>query len=281
MPFRIRHVAAVAALSFALVGCSTDVLVKTNAGSITKSDLNQRLEEQYGEKMLNQVMLEQILLDKYPVTEKDKDQKLKEIIKKQGLKNEDEFFETLEANGMKKDQFLDNIKVEIAFKQAMMSEVKDVKKKRDSAYESLKEEVKARHILVETKEEADSILKQLKEKPESFEELAKTKSKDTVSAAKGGDLGFFPRGAMDPAFEKVAFELNKNQISEVVQSNFGYHIIQTMDKKETKKEDLRFTIDDQILSTEKIDEEQLFNKLKKEYKVEVKDKNYKNLNLNQ
>ncbi|GAB6422319.1 peptidylprolyl isomerase PrsA [Bacillus cereus] len=278
MPFRIRHVAAVAALSFALVGCSTDVLVKTNAGSITKSDLNQRLEEQYGEKMLNQVMLEQILLDKYPVTEKDEDQKLKEIIKKQGMKNEDEFFETLKANGMNKEQFSDNLKVEIAFKQAMMSEVKDVKKKRDSSYELLKEEVKARHILVETKEEADSILKQLKEKPESFEELAKTKSKDTSSAAKGGDLGFFPRGAMDPAFEKVAFELNKNQISEVVQSNFGYHIIQTTDKKETKKEDLRFTIDDQILATEKIDEEALFNKLKKEYKVEVRDSKYKNLN---
>ncbi|WP_336770194.1 peptidylprolyl isomerase [Bacillus bombysepticus] len=281
MPLRIRHVAAAAALSFALVGCSTDVLVKTNAGSITKSDLNQRLEEQYGEKMLNQVMLEQILLDKYPVTEKDKDQKLKELVKKQGLKNEDELFETLKANGMNRDTFLNNLKVEVAFKQAMINEVKDVKKKRDNAYESLKVEVKARHILVETKEEADLILKQLKEKPESFEELAKTKSKDTVSAAKGGDLGFFPKGAMDPAFEKVAFELNKNQISEVVQSNFGYHIIQTLDKKETKKEDLRFTIDDQILATEKIDEEQLFNKLKKEYKVEVKDSKYKNLNLNQ
>lgn len=93
------------------------------------------------------------------------------------------------------------------------------------------EQVWARHILVEKEEEAKDIYASLK-KGEDFAELAKELSKDTGSGANGGDLGWFGRGAMVPEFEKVAFSLEVGEISEPVQSQFGYHIIQVLGHQE-------------------------------------------------
>jgi len=62
-------------------------------------------------------------------------------------------------------------------------------------------------------------------KGESFDKLAKELSIDKGSGKRGGDLGFFGRGAMVKPFELAAFKLEKNQISEPVKTQFGYHII--------------------------------------------------------
>lgn len=93
------------------------------------------------------------------------------------------------------------------------------------------EQVHARHILVETEEEANNLLLQLKEGLTDFAELAKEKSIGP-SAPSGGDLGFFARGQMVKEFEDAAFSLEPGKISEVVQSQFGYHIIKCEEKKE-------------------------------------------------
>ncbi len=75
------------------------------------------------------------------------------------------------------------------------------------------------------KEKASEILGQLKKNPKRFEELAVKNSQDPGSAAKGGDLGTFGRGAMVKPFEDAVFGMKVNQISELVESEFGYHII--------------------------------------------------------
>ena len=93
------------------------------------------------------------------------------------------------------------------------------------------EQVHARHILVKTEEEANNLLLQLKEGITDFSELAKEKSTDS-SASNGGDLGFFARGQMVKEFEDAAFSLEPGEISEVVQTQFGYHIIKCEEKKE-------------------------------------------------
>ncbi len=93
------------------------------------------------------------------------------------------------------------------------------------------EQVHARHILVETEEEANNLLLQLKEGLTDFAELAKEKSIGP-SAPSGGDLGFFARGQMVKEFEDAAFSLEPGEISGVVQSQFGYHIIKCEEKKE-------------------------------------------------
>jgi peptidyl-prolyl cis-trans isomerase C len=91
------------------------------------------------------------------------------------------------------------------------------------------EEVHARHILVATEDEAKAIEAELKGGAD-FATLAKQKSKDP-GAAEGGDLGYFTKDEMVPAFSEVAFKLDKGQISDPVHTQFGWHIIEVEDKR--------------------------------------------------
>ena len=91
------------------------------------------------------------------------------------------------------------------------------------------EEIHARHILVATEDEAKEIAERLK-KGEDFATLAKEKSKD--ANAEGGDLGWFGRGQMLKPFEDAAFALDVGQISEPVQTQFGWHIIKVEEKRD-------------------------------------------------
>src|SRR5437667_2184394 len=97
------------------------------------------------------------------------------------------------------------------------------------------QEVHARHILVESEDEAKQIAEELK-KGADFAELAKKKSKDP-GASDGGDLGFFTKEQMVPEFSAVAFTLEPGKISDPVKSQFGWHIIKVEEKRARKAHD--------------------------------------------
>jgi peptidyl-prolyl cis-trans isomerase C len=97
------------------------------------------------------------------------------------------------------------------------------------------QEVRARHILVETEDEAKAVEEELK-KGADFAELAKKKSKDP-GASDGGDLGFFTKDQMVPEFSAVAFALEPGKISDPVKSQFGWHIIKVEEKRNRKPPD--------------------------------------------
>lgn len=103
---------------------------------------------------------------------------------------------------------------------------------------SVDEQRRASHILIEAgkdaspaekaaaKEKAEELLQRLRKNPGEFARLAKEHSQDPGSAERGGDLDFFGRGAMVKPFEDAAYQLKQGEISDVVQSDFGFHIIQ-------------------------------------------------------
>jgi peptidyl-prolyl cis-trans isomerase C len=107
-----------------------------------------------------------------------------------------------------------------------------LKKAYDDAVKSAgtEQEVRARHILVATEDEAKAVLAEIK-KGTDFAELAKQKSKDPGAAAEGGDLGYFSKEQMVPEFAEAAFKLEKGQVSEPVKTQFGWHIIKVEDKR--------------------------------------------------
>jgi len=94
-------------------------------------------------------------------------------------------------------------------------------------------QIRASHILVKDEEQAKRIREELRKDPSKFEELAKTNSTDTATAARGGDLGFFGQGRMVAPFEQAAFALeHPGDISDVVKTPFGFHIIKLTERKE-------------------------------------------------
>jgi len=106
------------------------------------------------------------------------------------------------------------------------------------------EELHARHILIKEEgggeKKAVEILSEIQNKKLTFEEAAAKFSADPSNAQKGGDLGFFPRGMMDPAFEKAAFGLAKDQdlLAKPVKSSFGFHLIQRVGYKAAEQKAL-------------------------------------------
>ncbi len=93
------------------------------------------------------------------------------------------------------------------------------------------EQVHARHILLPTTEMAQEVQARL-QAGEDFAYLAREYSEDISSRESGGDVGFFPRGVMPPEVEDVAFSLEVGETSEIVESQFGFHIIQVLEKEE-------------------------------------------------
>lgn len=113
----------------------------------------------------------------------------------------------------------------------------------------------ARHILISAdekasaeqktaaKQKAEKLLAQVKKEPSKFPDLAKTESQDPGSAAQGGDLGFFNRGMMVKPFDDAVFSLKAGEISGVIETSFGYHIIQLIDVKVAGLEDSKAAIE--------------------------------------
>jgi len=136
------------------------------------------------------------------------------------------------------------------------------------------EEVSARHILVETEDEAKKVLADLK-KGGDFAAIAKEKSKDPGSKDNGGDLGFFTKEQMVPEFAEAAYKLEKGQLSEPVKSQFGWHIIKLDDKRKKPAPTFEQVKDQVETFVVRKAQAELITKLRADAKIEKFDKDGK------
>lgn len=290
-PWMLVSVIAVAALIFVLLRTQSSAdmnaaVAKMDGASITKADLYDEMVKQMGEDRLAQVVgglsdnkLIALEADKADAAVSDAEIQ-KEIDKiKTSMGGDEQFSQALEQYGMTldtlKEQILPGLQLRKIFEKQNPVKEQDLKAyfdKNKEMFATSPKEVKASHILVSTQEEADAVLAELKA-GKDFAALAKDKSTDG-SKDNGGDLGFFGRGQMDPQFEEAAFALGKGELSEVVQSQFGFHIIKVTDIKEAvvpafeeKKEDVKMAYLDEQVQTKR---DEWMDKVKKE-------RNYQNL----
>jgi peptidyl-prolyl cis-trans isomerase C len=218
-------------------------------------------------KQLRQQALEQIIVEKLldeqvketeiTITEQDVNDQLQTLASQQNPPmSVEQFKQLLVAYGQSFEEVNEKIKkglgyqkiFEAAWEGKINVTEEDAKKYYNENLSQFQNElqVKASHILLKpdtsdsnipeelakakAKDKAEKVLQQVKQGAD-FAELAKTNS-SCPSAAQGGDLGFFGKGRMVQPFEKAAFALKVGQVSDVVETNFGYHIIKVTDRKE-------------------------------------------------
>ncbi|MFD1037656.1 peptidylprolyl isomerase [Virgibacillus byunsanensis] len=226
-----------------LAACNSDdseVVVESEAGNITKEEFYNELKDRTGEALLNEMVVKKVLEDNYEVTDEEVDERVQDVKDQQG----GQFEMWLQQNGIPDEEafrsqtYLNLLQEKAAFEGKEVTD-EEIEEKFNTMKEENQIEIQASHILVEDEETANDIKQQLDEGAD-FAELAKEHSADG-SAANGGDLGYFSTGKMVPEFEEVAFDLEVGEISDPVESEFGYHIITVTDipTLEDKKDDIR------------------------------------------
>lgn len=170
------------------------------------------------------------------------------------FKTEEEFTGYMKENNITVDIVKEQITKQITLQQLQGVLLQELKEKNTATQEDSKafyeanlekfkhpDQIKASHILIKVEKDADEVtakealskIKDIRKKAvtgEDFAELAKKNSEGPTSV-KGGDLGFFSKGMMVQPFDTAAFALEPNEISEVVKTEFGYHIIKLIEKK--------------------------------------------------
>ena len=233
--------------------------------------LKPRMRKEALENMIvEQLIDEQVKAAQIVVTEQDIDDLIKTMAASQKMSVED-MKALIEASGQSFEQWKQQMQFEkgIAYQKLFESRFDDkvnITEEDARKYYSenqqqfeIPEQVRASHILIKpdtsdpnvepalakaaAKAKAEELLKQIKD-GDDFAELALANS-GCPSSARGGDLGFFSRGRMAPAFEEAAFALEVGQVSDIVETQFGYHIIKVTDRKdasatmfEQKKDDI-------------------------------------------
>ncbi|HMD03198.1 MAG TPA: peptidylprolyl isomerase [Candidatus Baltobacteraceae bacterium] len=247
MSYAFRAIAGLSTvlLGLTLAACSAGSagtggnVASVNGQPVTRSEYDDRLEAgPQGKAVLNQ-LIQRMLIDQYA-----KDNKI-DIPASEVQKKEDEirgkypagqFDQMLKAQNLTEADVQGILREQLILEKAVGAQVQvsnaDVEAYLAKNHATLDtgEQVRARHILVPDEKTANEVEAQLKAGAK-FEDMAKKYSTDPSSKDKGGELGFFAKGQMVPAFQNAAFSQPLNVVGPPVKSPFGYHIIEVEEKK--------------------------------------------------
>lgn len=245
----------------------SDELLASIKNSITEQLINSTLLYQYAEK------------EKIDIPASRINDEIEQI--KSSFGSEQDFNNALRRNNLTLNQLKESLKNQYMVDQAIHNEYAQITISDEEIaqyyeeYESFffqPEKRKISHILVEDKEEAELLLNQLNDGIIDFETTAKEKS-ICPSAEKNGDLGYISRGQMVPEFEEASFSLEAGNLSDIVKTEFGYHIIKCYDIQEEKQLSLEEAGDNikSILTSQKQNEriDELIAQLREEADIVI------------
>ena len=298
--FRTTRIAAAvgaAALCASLAACANSSggggnIAAVNGQAITRADFDKKLESSPAARQALNQMVQQDLIDQYArdkkvdVTDAEIDKKLDET---KARFPAGQFEQILKQQGLSEADVRQILKQQLVLEKAVAPQVKvsdaDIKAYFDKNHQLFDkpEQVKARHVLVADAKTAQTVLSKLKADPSdaNWATVAKQYSTDPSSKEKGGDLGYFGRGQMVPAFQDAAFSAKVGQIVGPVHSQFGYHVIQVEDRKPAHKATLA-SAHDQI-QTQLTQQQQsqaipvFLQSLRTSAKIDVYDDRYKDV----
>ncbi len=271
-----------------LAGCSSGgtKYVSSKAGDVTEKDIVESIGSNQLSKAATSMMIQKVLLDKYKnkIDEKAIDEQLQKAQEQYGGK--DKFEQLLKQQGFTLDKYKDGLKVKAA-QTILINEYSGLtEEKLKESYEKNKHQYHLAHILIsvksdsnpnglsdeDAKKKAEEVLKKIKDGGD-FATLAKENSNDTVNASNGGDLGWSAKedNKFVSEFSNAAYSLNKDQVSDVVKTSFGYHIIKVLDTKDSTFEELKSTLQEkaaeEAVQNDKAIVSKALKKLFEEYNV--------------
>lgn len=242
----MRKITIATLIAFTLIilaACSSDdseTVVESTAGDITKEEFYEELKDRYGEAVLRELVTIKVLEDKYEVTD--------EMVQAEVEKSKEQFGENfemvLQQNQIgSEEEYADIIYASLLQERALAEDIEISDADIEKRYERMKTEIDAQHILVEDEETANEVKAKLDDGGD-FGELAAEYSIDG-SAQSEGSLGYFTAGRMVPEFEDAAFNMEVDEISDPVQSEFGFHIIKVNDIREIEDADNIGSLEDE------------------------------------
>lgn len=257
------------------------VVAEIEGKEVTEAEFVDALKEKHGDAVLLTLVQDKVFssqAERLDITEEAITSEIDKVREAYDLKDDEAFLNFLTSQGFASEEDFRNLIMQHLVVQKVATEGVEVNEEEIRSEYDAGKEVEASHILVEDLETAEEILAKLNE-GEDFAELAKEHSIDPGSGAEGGSLGSFERGRMVPEFEKVAFSLEVGQISEPVQSDFGFHIIKVTDRKpfEESFEDAKEELEEVLAKRQARPLEEVQAELMESAKIEVKDEQFKHL----
>ncbi|WKU13790.1 peptidylprolyl isomerase PrsA [Staphylococcus devriesei] len=264
----------------------SNTLISSKAGDVKVKDVMNKIGDEQIASTSFSIALNKILADKYKdkVDTKDIDEDIKKEQKQYGGK--DQFESMLKQQGMTLDTYKEQKKLAAYQKELLNDKIKVSDK------EIKENSKKASHILIKVKSndddkeglsdkkakaKAEKIQKQVEKNPNKFGELAKDESMDSSSAKKDGSLGYVVKGQMVSKFEKALFKLKEGEVSDIVKTDYGYHIIKAdkEDDFDKQKSKLKAKIIEQKVQKNPKLLTNAYKDLLKEYDVDYKDSDIK------
>ena len=222
---------------------NNETVAKVGDDEITKDELYNTLVENYGSETIDTMITDYIIdsevkKENITITDAEIQAEMDKLVESYG--GQETFDQQLAQSGITAEKMKEDISSYLKTLKLLEPRIKITDEETSTYFEENKEtfaqteQVEASHILVADEATANEVKKQLDEGGD-FAELAAKYSTDTSNAQNGGELGLFGKGAMVEAFETAAFSMKIDEISDPVQTEFGYHIIKVTGRQEAQE----------------------------------------------